>query len=65
MYIRGNPTTRTITLREINGTRLEVPITVIFSENGVARVRDGLGEQLCDILPNCEIFSEEEDDTTE
>jgi len=63
MYIKGQPSTMEIVIREIDGTRLEAPITVLFSKEGVARVKEGVGQLLCDMFHGLEIYKVKSDDT--
>ena len=63
MHIKSNkPGRRTLIIREIDGDRLESPITVEFSSFGVANVSDGVGEYLMErYMGISEIVEAEED----
>jgi hypothetical protein len=55
MYLKGEKSTREIVIREVNGQKLEAPITAIFSQEGIAKVKDGVGELLLEALPGLSV----------
>lgn len=65
MYIKSSGNTKSLVLRSINGRELEAPITVLFAKTGVARVKEGVGELLCDMFPSVSIYDNEQEVSTE
>lgn len=62
MYIKTEATgTSKLTIRELDGDRLETPITVRFNEDGIARVKAGVGELLADRFDLISVHTREGD----
>lgn len=66
MYIKTDQkNTQAIIIREMDGDRLQNPIRVSFSDKGVARVKEGVGEYFADSdrFPTVTIHKDESRDS--